>query len=103
MKSNSLLFIEVLFWKSRRECHYLTCDSMLKDLSQFKNGKNSSGVKMTGEIGSSEANGRTRRSLADALGDDEADFPLDFSDTVRQDVCTNTTRVLLLIVKCYCA
>ncbi|TMW93204.1 hypothetical protein EJD97_012027 [Solanum chilense] len=83
MKSNPLLFIEVLFWKSRRECHYLTCDSMLKDLSQFKNGKNSSGVKMTGEIGSSEANGRTRRSLADALGDDEADFPLDFSDTVR--------------------
>ncbi|XP_015067443.1 protein timeless homolog [Solanum pennellii] len=84
MKSNPLLFIEVLFWKSRRECHYLTCDSMLKDLSQFKNGKNSSGVKMTGEIGSCEANGRTRRSLADALGDDEADFPLDFSDTVRK-------------------
>ncbi|KAH0688185.1 hypothetical protein KY290_019855 [Solanum tuberosum] len=83
MKSNPLLFIEVLFWKSRRECHYLTCDSMLKDLSQFKNGKNSSGVKMTGEIGSSEANGWTRRSLADALGDDEADFPLDFSDAVR--------------------
>ncbi|KAJ8536836.1 hypothetical protein K7X08_035237 [Anisodus acutangulus] len=84
MKSNPLLFIEVLFWKSRRECHYLTCDSMLKELSQFKrDGKNSSGVKMTGEIGSSEANGFMRRSLADALGDDEADFPLHFSEAVR--------------------
>ncbi|MCD9640157.1 hypothetical protein HAX54_025300, partial [Datura stramonium] len=80
MKSNPLLFIEVLFSKSRRECHYLTCDSMLKELSQFKN---SSGVKMTGEIGSSEANGWTRRSLADALGDDEADIPLTFSEGVR--------------------
>ncbi|XP_055825536.1 uncharacterized protein LOC129894059 isoform X2 [Solanum dulcamara] len=86
MKSNPLLFIEVLFWKSRRECHYLTCDSMLKELSQFKkDGKNSSGVKMTGEIGSSEANGWTRRSLADALGDDEADFPLHFSDAARNE------------------
>ncbi|KAK4362997.1 hypothetical protein RND71_018238 [Anisodus tanguticus] len=84
MKSNPLLFIEVLFWKSRRECHYLTCDSMLKELSQYKrDGKNSSGVKMTGEIGSSEANGFMRRSLADALGDDEADFPLPFSEAVR--------------------
>ncbi|CAN4087655.1 unnamed protein product [Withania somnifera] len=86
MKSNPLLFIEILFWKSRRECHYLTCDSMLKELSQFKkDGKNSFGVKMTGEIGSSEANEWTRRSLADALGDDEADFPLHFSEAVRNE------------------
>lgn len=84
MKSNPLLFIEVLFWKSRRECHYLNCDSMLKELSQFKkDGKNSSGVSMTDEIGSSEANGWIRRSIADALGDDEADFPLPFSEAVR--------------------
>ncbi|XP_060203765.1 uncharacterized protein LOC132632004 isoform X1 [Lycium barbarum] len=84
MKSNPLLFIEVLFWKSRRECHYLTCDSMLKELSEFKkDGKNSSGVSMTGEVGSSEANEWVRRSLADALGDDEADVPLPFSEAVR--------------------
>lgn len=94
MKSNPLLFIEVLFWKSRRECHYLTCNSMLKELSQFKkDGKNSSGVKMTGEIGSSEANGWSRRSLADALGDDEADFPLHFSDAVRNEAeVTNSNK-----------
>lgn len=97
MKSNPLLFIEILFWKSRRECHYLTCDSMLKELSQFKkDGKNSSGVKMTGEFGSSEANGWTRRSLADALGDDEADFPLDFSEAVRNkaDVTNRSNQSL---------
>ncbi|XP_047265359.1 protein timeless homolog isoform X1 [Capsicum annuum] len=97
MKSNPLLFIEVLFWKSRRECHYLTCDSMLKELSRFKkDGKNSSGAKMTGEIGSSEANGWTRRSLADALGDDEADFPLNFSEAVRNEAeATNRSNLSL--------
>nr|XP_016502517.1 PREDICTED: protein timeless homolog isoform X2 [Nicotiana tabacum] len=98
MKSNPLLFIEVLFWKSRRECHYLNCDSMLKELSQFKkDGKNSSGVSMTDEIGSSEANGWIRRSIADALGDDEADFPLPFSEAVRNNTeVTNRSNQSLL-------
>ncbi|KAL8049543.1 hypothetical protein ABFX02_06G026100 [Erythranthe guttata] len=72
MKRHPLLFVEVLFWKTRKECHYINCESMLTELNSMKN--------QTGEerIGSEKGGnglfgGQTwvRRSIADALGDDD--------------------------------
>lgn len=75
MKTHPLLFVEVLFWKTRKECHYINCEHMLDDLANWKKDKWGS-IPMNGEVGSSGGNGWSRRSIADALGDDEADFTL---------------------------
>ncbi|WJX20662.1 hypothetical protein P8452_10190 [Trifolium repens] len=74
MKKQPLLFVEVLFWKTRRECHYINAEYMLGELGHLKNeSKNWNDTQGDGEIGSSPVKAWTRRSIADALGDDEAD------------------------------
>ncbi|XP_061342048.1 uncharacterized protein LOC133288335 [Gastrolobium bilobum] len=74
MKKQPLLFVEVLFWKTRRECHYINAEYLLDELGNLKkesiNWNNPQG---DGEIGSSPVKAWTRRSIADALGEDEAD------------------------------
>ncbi|XP_030548620.2 protein timeless homolog isoform X2 [Rhodamnia argentea] len=67
MKQQPLLFVEVLFWKTRKECHYINAEYLLHEVGKLKkqNGY--------GEIGSKHATGWVRRSIADALGEDEAD------------------------------
>ncbi|CAH9069905.1 unnamed protein product [Cuscuta europaea] len=83
MKSYPLLFIEVLFWKTRKECCYINCESMLNDLSSLR--KSSKGWSSFGEsdLPSSDRQGWPHRSIADALGDDEADFVFSHEDSVR--------------------
>nr|XP_027189879.1 protein timeless homolog isoform X3 [Cicer arietinum] len=74
MKKQPLLFVEVLFWKTRRECHYINAEYMLGELGHLKKeSKNWNDTQGDGEIGSSPMKPWTRRSIADALGDDEAD------------------------------
>ncbi|XP_071704507.1 uncharacterized protein [Rutidosis leptorrhynchoides] len=75
MKSDPLLFVEVLFWKTRRECHYINCESMLRDFGRNGYGKrgNDTQTEDLGEVGTSGGNRWVRKSMADALGDDEAD------------------------------
>jgi timeless len=74
MKRQPLLFVEVLFWKTRRECHYINAEYLLDELGHLKNEtKTWNDTQGDGEIGSSPGKPWTRRSLADALGDDEAD------------------------------
>ncbi|CAI8604387.1 unnamed protein product, partial [Vicia faba] len=74
MKKQPLLFVEILFWKTRRECHYINVEYMLDELGHLRKGtKNWNNTQGDGEIGSSPVKTQTRRSIADALGDDEAD------------------------------
>ncbi|KAL0400652.1 UNVERIFIED_CONTAM: hypothetical protein Slati_4095100 [Sesamum latifolium] len=72
MKSYPLLFVEVLFWKTRKECHYINCGSMLNELNSMKNktGQSRSDAKGGGN-GLFEEQQWVRRSIADALGDDD--------------------------------
>lgn len=78
MKNQPLLFVEILFWKTRKECHYINAEYLLHELGHMKkesrNWENSTG---DGVIGSSRAKEWTRRSIADALGEDEADVVID--------------------------
>lgn len=77
MKSQPLLFVEILFWKTRKECHYMSSEILLNEIGNLtkecrKLGTVSSGNE--GEFGSSLGHdGMGRRSIADALGDDEFD------------------------------
>ncbi|KAK3011688.1 hypothetical protein RJ639_010868, partial [Escallonia herrerae] len=79
MKSYPLLFVEILFWKTRKECHYINCESLLNELGSLKKECRKWGdLAKDGEVGSSEGNGWTHRSIADALGDDEADIVISY-------------------------
>ncbi|KAM1817819.1 hypothetical protein ACFX12_002055 [Malus domestica] len=77
MKNQPLHFVEVLFWKTRKECHYINAEYLLQELGHLKketrNWANSLG---DDEIGQSLDKGWTSRSIADALGEDEADVVL---------------------------
>ncbi|XP_012090145.1 protein timeless homolog isoform X2 [Jatropha curcas] len=74
MKHQPLLFVEILFWKSRRECQYINAEYLLHELGHIKKETRKWGnVSDEGGNGSTQANGWTRSSLADALGEDEAD------------------------------
>ncbi|XP_044504324.1 protein timeless homolog isoform X2 [Mangifera indica] len=74
MKKQPLLFVEILFWKTRKDCHCIDADYLLDELGNIKKkiGKWQNGLEV-GYNGSTQANGMVRRSIADALGDDEAD------------------------------
>lgn len=79
MKTSPLLFVEVLFWKTRKECHLINAECMLNELGNLKKDIREGGL--NGEIALSGGQGWVRRSIADALGDDEADFT-----TLHQEV-----------------
>ena len=85
MKKQPLLFVELLFWKTRRECHYINVEYLLSELGHLKkesaNWNNSQGDE---EIGSSPTKVWTRRSIADALGEDEADVVITHDSRCQQ-------------------
>ncbi|TYH41166.1 hypothetical protein ES332_D12G297400v1 [Gossypium tomentosum] len=56
MKHQPLLFIEILFWKTRRECHYINAEYLLHELGHLKKGnRNQDSVPGNTEVESSEA------------------------------------------------
>lgn len=78
MKSQPLLFVEILFSKSRKECHYINAEYMLHELGHLRK-------QMGNQVSGTEENvtpsdkGWARRSIADALGDDEADVVISYN------------------------
>ncbi|KMZ63424.1 Timeless family protein [Zostera marina] len=84
MKIQPLLFVEILFRKTRKECHLINADGMIHDLRTMK--KKINELDNEKDIGFS--NGpvhSSRKSLADALGDDEADAVHDINHW-RRDI-----------------
>ncbi|XP_051138168.1 uncharacterized protein LOC127256292 [Andrographis paniculata] len=76
MKSYPLLFVEVLFPKTRRECQHINCGSMLNELNHIKNEfREGRSHGESGGNGFSHEQKWVRRSLADALGDDDFVMP----------------------------
>lgn len=65
IKKQPLLFVDILFWKTRKECHCIDADALLNELKNDVGSKDS-------EIGSSKG-WRDRINIADSLGDDEVD------------------------------
>ncbi|XP_062120286.1 topoisomerase 1-associated factor 1 [Humulus lupulus] len=73
MKKQPLLFVEILFWKTRKECHYINAEYLLHELGHWKKeSKNREKNLGDVDVGSSQGNGWTHVSIADALGEDEA-------------------------------
>ncbi|CAA7024796.1 unnamed protein product [Microthlaspi erraticum] len=79
MKSQPLLFVEILFPKSRKECHYINAEYMLHELGHLrKQMGNQEKVSGTEETDWPSDKGWAPRNLADALGDDEADVVISY-------------------------
>ena len=66
IKKQPLLFVDILFWKTRKECHCIDADLLLNELKKDVGNKD-------GEIGSSKG-WRGPVNIADSLGDDEVDL-----------------------------
>lgn len=71
LKSQPLLFVEMLFWKTRRECHYINADALMRDLSHLK--KDIRNFENEKANLSNSTEGAGYKNLADSLGDDEFD------------------------------
>ncbi|KAM5557504.1 hypothetical protein ABKV19_024732 [Rosa sericea] len=81
-----LLFVEILFWKTRKECHYINAEYLLHELGQLRNESRNSGDTIeNGGMGRSMDQGWTGRNLADALGEDEADVVLNFGHNNNEE------------------
>ncbi|GAB2227644.1 hypothetical protein Droror1_Dr00009471 [Drosera rotundifolia] len=74
MKSQPLLFVEVLFSKSRRDCNFIDVETMNHEVGSMKAELRSWGHNSDEPgLDSLHPKDGTRRSMADALGDDEYD------------------------------
>ncbi|XP_072995580.1 uncharacterized protein [Typha latifolia] len=71
MKKQPLLFVEILFWKTRKECHYINAEALSCDMASLK--KDIRNLDSDAN-GLSNETGRGQKSIADSLGDDEADL-----------------------------
>lgn len=88
LKDQPFLFVEILFWKTRRECNSISTDRMLSEMNKWKDNMDNAMKKGTADaFGDDEADaikkwqntgGIYKRNIADALGDDEADMPSQF-------------------------
>ncbi|KAI5020430.1 hypothetical protein ZWY2020_045318 [Hordeum vulgare] len=68
MKKQPLLFVDTLFWKTKKECHCIDADYLLNELK-------GDGYSKGSEVGSSKGWGGSVN-IADSLGDDEADYDI---------------------------
>ncbi|KAH7678219.1 Timeless C-terminal protein [Dioscorea alata] len=69
-KRQPLLFVEMLFWKTRKECHCINAEVIQGDLNKLKGGISN----FDGKVGQpNDRAGLTYKSMAESLGDDEAD------------------------------
>ncbi|XP_020570997.1 protein timeless homolog [Phalaenopsis equestris] len=74
MRSQPLLFVEILFWKTRRECQFFNAEVLMESIGNLRKDLR----KMVGDsnVGFSRHGDMGYRSIADALGDDEIDLDL---------------------------
>jgi len=71
MKSQPLLFVDVLFCKTRKDCHYINVESIQHEVGEMQKEVRNWGSAGGGDL--SGCRGGARKCLADALGDDEYD------------------------------
>ncbi|KAJ0986238.1 hypothetical protein J5N97_004594 [Dioscorea zingiberensis] len=70
IKHQPLLFVEMLFWKTRKECHCINAEALQGDLTKLQNERRN----LDGDVGkSNDEVGPIYKSIAESLGDDEAD------------------------------
>lgn len=74
MKSQPLLFVEILFWKTRRECHYFNAEVLMESIGNLRKDVRNMVGASTGAFNRHRDLGY--RSIADALGEDEIDLDL---------------------------
>ncbi|KAH0460279.1 hypothetical protein IEQ34_010942 [Dendrobium chrysotoxum] len=74
MKIQPLLFVEILFWKTRGECQYFNAEILMESIGKLKKDIRKMVDEPTGAFNRHREMGY--RSIADALGEDEIDLDL---------------------------
>ncbi|KAI0507977.1 hypothetical protein KFK09_014107 [Dendrobium nobile] len=82
MKIQPLLFVEILFWKTRRECQYFNAEILMESIGKLKKDIRKMFDEPTGAFNCHREMGY--RSIADALGEDEIDLDLPEIDHDRR-------------------
>ncbi|KNA14596.1 hypothetical protein SOVF_106000 [Spinacia oleracea] len=84
MRDQPLLFVDLLFWKTRKDCHYINVESIQREVGEMKKEvKNWGHVDETGPSQGKEYT--NKKSLADALGDDEYDVSIPNQSHLEKD------------------
>lgn len=65
LKTSPMLFVDLLFWKSKQDCHCITANYAIEDLRKFSKG--------VGKHVNKDLPGQDRRTLLESLGDDDDD------------------------------
>ncbi|OWM79610.1 hypothetical protein CDL15_Pgr023022 [Punica granatum] len=79
LKNQPLLFVELLFSKTRRECHHINAENLLHEVGNLKKQIGKDERVLNGETRPMHSAGWVQRSMADALGDDEADVVISYN------------------------
>lgn len=74
LKSHPLLFVDILFWKTNRDCHYINSEFLLHEIGSLRSKARKWLDSSTGVEGGEANKTRPPINIADALGDDEADL-----------------------------
>ncbi|KAK9665372.1 hypothetical protein RND81_14G108100 [Saponaria officinalis] len=93
LKNHPLLFVDLLFWKSRKDCHYINVESIHREVGEMRKEVRNWGSE---DAGPSQASEGVRKSLADALGDDEYDVMVSGEPRHEIDVDLNEAAENLL-------
>ncbi|XP_057527293.1 topoisomerase 1-associated factor 1 isoform X2 [Amaranthus tricolor] len=83
MKDQPLLFVDLLFWKTRRDCQYINVEYIRHEVSGFQKGVRK--WEHADETDPSQSKNGVRKSFADALGDDEYDVILPNQHFLEKD------------------
>ncbi|KAJ3695187.1 hypothetical protein LUZ60_000564 [Juncus effusus] len=83
-----LLFVKILFWKTRRECHHISADALISDAKNMRNDLNDNNDNGNNN-GENSGFGHSQffnynKSIADSLGDDEADLVPNYEEMMRE-------------------
>lgn len=91
LKKSPMLFVDILFWKSKQDCHCISADYMIHGLRKSVNGKN--------EFSGRPVNVMDRRELLNSLRNDDDD-ELDNAANEGGDADLNGNQSRFVCVVC---
>lgn len=91
LKKSPMLFVDILFWKSKQDCHCISADYMIHGLRKGGNGKN--------EFAGRPVNVMDRRELLNSLRNDDDD-ELDNAANEGGDADLNGNQSRFVCVVC---
>lgn len=94
LKKSPMLFVDILFWKSKQDCHCISADYMIHGLRKAGNGKNKFGDRPV------NVNVMDRRKLLNSLRDDDDDLDNAANEGGDANLNVNQSRFVTICMFC---